>query len=162
MRPLGGTPMIEIIRANKENIGAYLKYFEPIGVYIDKREFVKNLDKENMDIFMLVENNKDTISIFGLNHLRVGVAEAWSIPGKLVEKRNKKVFCKTLMGMLNFAFDKMGLHRIEIAIPTYLGERGFKWAKFLGFQFEGICRAYNRDYQDHSIFSRIRVWQPEQ
>ena len=45
-------------------------------------------------------------------------------------------------------------HRIQSAVLTG-NERLERFAKFLGFQREGIMRQYGTDRKDYAIFARI-------
>lgn len=110
-----------------------------------------------------MDPNKDMVTLFykeeiicfaGVNHLRIGVCEAWIIRSSNINKC-KFSFFKTINKLINFVMDSMGVHRFEIAIlDTW--EHGHKWAKTLGFKFESVAEAYDFNKNDHAIYVRIK------
>ena len=108
------------------------------------------------DIVSLIHNN-EVICIAGINHLRIGVGEVWLISSDLINKC-KFEFYKTVRGLVKFVMEKMGIHRCELAIDLRWKE-GHKWATSLGFKFESIARAYDFNFNNHAIYTRIERWQ---
>ena len=105
------------------------------------------------DMISLFSPSGRVIAITGVNHLRLGVCEAWIIRGKGIDN-HKLDFFRTIKGLIEFVFEFMGIHRFEIAILNEW-EKGHKWAKTLGLEFEHICKAYDSLKRDHAIYTRI-------
>ena len=152
--------MIKIKSVNVNNYEYWVNKFEPTIEIPDLNgQMKRNLLNPNFDTFVMLEKD-EVICFFGLFHQRLGAAAAWIIPGVLIEKF-KFGFFKSIHRMLDFAYIRLGLHRIEIAISTEW-KKGGKWASKLGFQLEGVSRAYDSNFQDHYIYSRIEPWAQKQ
>lgn len=114
---------------------------------------MENMMDPKRDVVSLIKEG-EVICFAGVNHLRVGVGEVWLIGGKAIEKY-KFEFFKTVLGLIKFVEEQMNLHRIEMAVDCSWQD-GAKWARNLGFRFEGIARAYDFQRRDHAIYTRIR------
>lgn len=108
-----------------------------------------------IDIITLVRG-KAVVAFAGLVHQRNGVAEGAIIPGVLVDSYKKEFFIAIHGLVTQFVPKVFGIHRLEIAISNDW-EAGDKWARKLGFKFEGIARAWSQDKKDHSIYARVEV-----
>lgn len=113
---------------------------------------VANMMDPNKDIVSLIVEDK-VIAIAGINHLRLGVCEAWIIRGVGIDD-HKFDFFKTIKRLIDFTISTMDVHRFEIAIENSW-EKGHKWAKTLGLKFEHVCRSYDYMKRDHAIYTRI-------
>lgn len=132
---------------------AHLKNFTPREVIGDfETTMIENVMDPHKDIVAII-NGGETICIAGINHLRLGVCEAWLIPSDSVN-RYKLSFFKAVRRLVDFVFQNMSIHRFEIAIDCEWHE-GTKWAKALGFKFESIAREYDFNRRDHAIYTRI-------
>lgn len=113
---------------------------------------ITNLLDSSKDITSLHVGDK-VIAFAGINHLRLGVVEAWVIRGKGIDD-NKFEFFKKIKGLIDFVFEFMSVHRFEIAIDNEW-DKGHKWARTLGLELEHICKAYDHFRKDHAIYVRI-------
>ena len=113
---------------------------------------VANMMDPNKDIVSLIVGDK-VIAIAGINHLRLGVCEAWIIRGVGIDD-HKFDFFKTIKRLIDFTIATMDVHRFEIAIENSW-EKGHKWAETLGLKFEHVCRSYDYMKRDHAIYTRI-------
>jgi len=118
-----------------------------------KSTMIANLLDGTKDILSLFAPSGRVIAIAGINHLRLGVCEAWIIRGKGIDD-HKFDFFKTIKGLIEFVFEYMDIHRFEIAILNSW-EKGHKWAQTLGLEFEHICKSYDSLKRDHAIYTRI-------
>lgn len=133
----------------------HLENFEHSSIIPDlELSMVGNDMNPKVDIVALVNEYGDTVALAGVNHLRMGVGEVWIIRSELI-KEHKFDFFKTISGLIDFLFLVMGLHRVELAIICSW-EGGDKWANSLGFKFESITRAYDYQFNDHAIYTKIR------
>jgi ribosomal-protein-alanine N-acetyltransferase len=107
--------------------------------------------------------SRDTGTLYGgitLSNVRHGVAQCGSV-GYWVGAAHARngVMSEALQLLLNYAFDTLGLHRIEAAcLPSNAPSRGLL-AKS-GFIQEGLARQYlriNGIWQDHVFFAILRA-----
>lgn len=146
--------MIEIIHLTNKNFQGILEAFKPKLQYTDLVGVIKaGILDSRIDSYAMVKDDSEVICLVGLAHVRLGVAEAWVIQGILIDKYPRGFF-KSIKQLIDIGFRHMGLHRMEIAVDVDW-KSGDKWAKTLGFEFEGICRAYDISMKDHKIFSKI-------
>ena len=125
-----------------------------------REQMLINLQDPNKDIVSLFNASGRVIAFAGINHLRVGVCEAWIVRGKGINN-HRFHFYKAIRKLIDFVTREMQIHRFEIAISkTFIGGR--KWAESLGFKYEHTAEAYDLNYIDHDIFVRIKKWQQAQ
>ena len=132
----------------------HLKNFQCEDIIPDLEvSMMENMMNPKTDIVSLINDKGDVIAITGINHLRIGVGEVWTIRSSLINE-HKFEFYKTMKRLMDYLFQFMGLHRIELAvICSWIG--GDKWARSLGFSFEKIAKAYDYQFNDHAIYIRI-------
>jgi [ribosomal protein S5]-alanine N-acetyltransferase len=93
-----------------------------------------------------------------LSNIRRGVAQAATL-GYWVGQRHarKGYMTEAVRGAINFAFDELGLHRLEAAcLPA--NEPSRKLLARVGFSEEGQARAYlkiNGRWEDHMLFGMV-------
>ena len=146
------TSLVKITLKNMpEILGKFNSKLECIDLDGDIEKAV--LD-ETVDIMAMIEG-EEVLCLFGLRHQRPGSAEAWVLPGEVLD-RYKFTFFKTIYRTIDFVFEKEVIHRMEMALDSRWKEAS-KWASKLGFDFEGLARAYDAHKVDHLIFARIRV-----
>lgn len=93
-----------------------------------------------------------------LSHLRRGVAQTASVGYWMGEAHaNQGAMSEAMLALLPYAFDRLGLHRVEAAcLPTNKPSRALL-AK-LGFREEGYAVRYlkiNGTWQDHVLHSLL-------
>ncbi len=129
--------------------------------------FVPRDGYENLENDMrgnLADPTRDLVSIFrddtviaivGLNRLRVGVGEVWLICSKFVNEI-PYAFFRFIDQLINiFVMELMGLHRVQMAVDCRL-PKNVKWAKTLGFQYEGLMKRYDLEGNDHYLYAKVR------
>lgn len=119
-----------------------------------KRDLTESSENKNVDMITMFDSYDDVVCIMGVNHLRLGVAEAWLVPGVLVDEYKYSFFRAAHNIIYKYLFPIMGLHRIQIAIEKDW-KKGNKWAKTLGFSFEGVMKAYDVHKVDHNLYAKV-------
>lgn len=94
------------------------------------------------------------IAIFGWAFLSPKVVQLWGLLSEEVRSR-KILFHKTVREFLIYAFEKYGLQRMQFSVRVGF-KVGWDWARSLGFQCEGIMRAYGPEATDYWLFARVR------
>lgn len=152
--------MLEMVATTKEHIEGFTPKIELGVLGLEwKDDLYNKIESETVDCISLMDD-KEVICFAGIVYsYRPGVAEAWVLEGMKM-KNYAKSLVESLRGMIYFASQNLGIHRMEMAVSTKWKE-GAKWARILGFQYEGICRAYDRRMEDHFMFARI-TWPQEQ
>lgn len=145
--------MINIVAFNLE----HLQSFDPKSDFEDlERDMSRNILNNSMLILSLIWEEK-TLAIVGVTQFRTGVGELWLLPSVNVDKV-KFTFFKKIKNLINYVFNSLNFHRLEIAIDNEW-EHGKKWARKLGFNFGHICEAYDTNYRDHAIYYKVMRWQ---
>ncbi len=94
-----------------------------------------------------------------LSNVRRGVAQSASLGYWVGEPYARQGYMsEALRAVLDFAFDRLALHRVEAAcLPDNAASQGL--LRKIGFQEEGCCREYlriNGRWQDHRLFAMLR------
>jgi ribosomal-protein-alanine N-acetyltransferase len=95
----------------------------------------------------------------GLNNVRRGVAQSASVGYWIgADHARQGYMTEALKATLEFAFDHLGLHRIEAAcLPSNAASR--RLLAKLGFREEGLARRFlriNNAWEDHVLFGILR------
>lgn len=142
--------MIEVKKFKLE----HLDKFDPSNIIADFRlSMLENHMNPKVDIVSLVNDEGQVVCFAGVNHLRTGVGEVWVIRSELINS-HKFEFYKAMRGLIDFLIVNMELHRVELAIDCRW-KGGDKWARSIGFSFESVKKAYDFNYNDHAIYTRI-------
>jgi ribosomal-protein-alanine N-acetyltransferase len=109
----------------------------------------------------LICRNEDDAVLGGvtLSNVRRGVAQNANLGYWIGERHARQGYMtEALVGVLDFAFDHLGLHRVEAAcLPSNEASKGLL-AK-VGFAEEGYSRDYlriNGTWQDHLLFAILK------
>ena len=117
-----------------------------------KMEF--NLSRAESNFVSVISPIGQVVSVIGMKYIRTGVAEVGIFRSPALEKR-KLDFARFMKWMVDeYIVQNYKIHRLEIYCDKDWS-MGHRWASFLGFQFEGVCRAYGEDLKDYNQFSRI-------
>lgn len=97
----------------------------------------------------------EPLAIFGWYLISPGVAQVW---GLLSEKtqNHKKSFHKAVKLFLPYSIQKLEIRRMQISVRCHF-HQGWRWAKKLGFNCEGVMKQYGPDGIDCWLFSRIQT-----
>lgn len=90
---------------------------------------------------------RETIAVGGVVVLWPGVGEAWMLTTPGVE-RYPQFLCRSAVTAIEAAVLTHGLHRVQVSVGCK-NTRAIRFAIWLGFESEGICKAYGPDRQDY-------------
>jgi len=117
--------------------------------------------REDLGYSWLIFRRSDHVMIGGLtlSNLRRGVAQMASLGYWVGETHARHGYMtEALLALLPYAFDRLGLHRIEAAcLPNNIASR--RLLAGLGFVEEGHARRYlriNGSWQDHVLYSLLK------
>ena len=102
-------------------------------------------------------NEKEIIGIAGVVILWPGVGEAWTFLNPSF-KRYAKSIHRAVKEKLQEIMDTFNLHRVQTTVLDGF-EAGIRWVKRLGFEEEGIMKAYGPNGEDFIRFARVRKCQ---
>ncbi len=150
----------------RENSRAFLTPWEPSWPIDDLtrpafRRRLKRYAREIKDgiaapLFIFEKETDELMGSCVLSNIRYGVSRMCTMGYWIGESFNGKGYMKEAVNVaLEYAFDRLGLHRVEAAcIPTNESSKGL--LRSTGFQEEGYARQYlyiNGDWQDHILFA---------
>jgi [ribosomal protein S5]-alanine N-acetyltransferase len=109
--------------------------------------------------FFIFAYDETLVGGAGLSNLRRGVSETASLGYWVGEPYARQGYMTAALPLvLDFAFDRLRLHRVEAAcLPTNLPSRSL--LARAGFQLEGYARQYlciDGKWQDHLLFAILR------
>jgi [ribosomal protein S5]-alanine N-acetyltransferase len=109
--------------------------------------------------FLIFAQDETLVGGVGLSNLRRGVSETASLGSWVGEAcARQRYMTAALPLVLDFAFDRLGLHRVEAAcLPTNIPSRAL--LARAGFHQEGYARGYlciEGKWQDHLLFAILR------
>lgn len=109
--------------------------------------------------FFIFTHDDTLVGGVGLSNLRRGVSETASLGYWVGEAfARQRYMTAALPLVLDFAFERLGLHRVEAAcLPTNIPSRSL--LARAGFQQEGYARQYlciEGKWQDHLLFAILR------
>ena len=109
--------------------------------------------------FFIFAHDETLLGGIGLSNIRRGVSETASLGYWVGEAfARQRYMTETLPLVLDFAFDRLGLHRVEAACLTTNTPSRSLLAR-AGFQQEGYAREYlciEGKWQDHLLFAILR------
>jgi [ribosomal protein S5]-alanine N-acetyltransferase len=114
---------------------------------------------QGYSFFIFRQDGARLVGGIGLSNIRRGVAETGSLGYWVGQAHARKGYMSEALALvLDFAFDRLRLHRVEAAcLPTNGPSRGLL-AK-TGFREEGYARKYlciDGKWQDHVLFGMLR------
>lgn len=135
---------------------SHLNHFEPKDKFENlERDMSRNIMDISKTMLTLFWEEK-VLAIVGVTEFRKGAGEVWLLPSVHVDKC-KLYFYKTVKSLIyDFVFPVLKFHRLELAIEAGW-MKGMKWAEKLGFTKTYLCEAYDSNYTDHWIYTRI-LW----
>ncbi len=87
----------------------------------------------------------------GIKKFWDGVGEAWGVPSIIASQYKKEIY----RAAINFLVDHLEFHRVQVTVIDGFAI-GEKFARNLGFEFEGVLRKYGQNKQDFKMFSLVR------
>ncbi len=149
---------------NREN----LRSIEPIRpeefytVFFQKRLMEPNFTEQLYEFGIFEE--KELIGKIKLSNLVRGACQ-WAVLGYWLDEdqRNKGYATQAVRGILRFAFQELGLHRIQASVlPSNLPS--IRVLEKCGFERIGLARQYlkiNGVWEDHYLYQIVREEQKE-
>jgi len=132
----------------------HLDYFEELKDYgisylpsQNRKHYIIEQSKSGPCIVAVLHN--EPVAIFGAVILWKGVAEGWSVISDKA-RRYRIAMCKSAFAFFDIIHILYDLHRLQITVKTE-DERAVAWATYLGFEPEGLMKAYSSDKEDTYI-----------
>lgn len=123
------------------------------------RRYSRELKEDSSYPFFLFRAEDD--ELLGsciLSNVRRGVAQSCSLGYWVGEEfAGKGLMSEAVRALIPFAFDRLGLHRVEAACLV-VNEPSQKLLRRVGFTDEGTARKYlriNGEWQDHLLFAML-------
>ena len=123
------------------------------------RRYSRELKEDSSYPFFLYrEADNQLLGSAILSNVRRGVAQSCALGYWVGEEYSGRgLMSEAVRALIPFAFDRLGLHRIEAAcLPV--NEPSQKLLRRVGFQDEGTARKYlriNGEWQDHLLFAML-------
>lgn len=117
----------------------------------DRKSYIIQQSEAGPSIIAMLDNKP--VAVFGAVIFWKGVAEAWSIITDDA-RRYKINITKAALAFFDIIHILYDLHRIQITVKKD-DDRAVAWATYLGFEPEGLLRAYSSDKEDLYIMGII-------
>jgi RimJ/RimL family protein N-acetyltransferase len=114
-----------------------------------KSGFIGNEAYKGVTLF----NNDDILAVGGVHTLWEGVGECWIMLSKSGRKKPFTVAKYTFV-LFDNMISQENIIRLQASIAS-TDDKALKFAKWLGFEFEGIMRKYGPDGDDYYRVARI-------
>lgn len=98
-------------------------------------------------------HNDEPIAIVGWYLISPGVLQVWSLISDGVSQC-PIAFHKSVRLLIEHGFERFELRRMQMSVRLGFGP-GWKWAKALGFNCEGVMKKYGTDGSDYWLFARV-------
>jgi len=96
---------------------------------------------------------EEILGIFGGFFIAPNVLQVWSLLSNSIYKY-PLIFHKTCLKIINSYFSRLRLQRMQMSVMVG-STKGWRWAKALKFDCEGIMRGYGPAGHDCWLFGRI-------
>lgn len=126
------------------------------SLLVDMKSIMVDRVKEYKKIGPVVAaiRDSDTLGIGGVGQIHTGVGTAWLLVSKEFLKYPKALLTLSRQ-IIAEAFDGLNLHRLQIDVdPKY--KENIRFAKRLGFKFEGTMLQYGTRGEDYCRFVQLR------
>lgn len=90
---------------------------------------------------------------FGIRTIFPGVGEAWLLPGADIDRHAISV-CRGSRRIYQHFIDEGVFRRIHVVVDP-ANDTAFRFAKWNGFDVEGVMRKFGVDGSDHLLMARI-------
>ena len=128
--------------------------FEPI----DDQDFWElmewNIRLKDRNFVSVIGVSGVVLAIVGMTYIRRGVAEVGVFRSKSYDKK-KGLYARFMKFLLDeYLPENFDIVRLELYIDIDW-PKADRWASFLGFEYEGICKCYDIEKKDHKQYARI-------
>jgi 3'-phosphoadenosine 5'-phosphosulfate sulfotransferase (PAPS reductase)/FAD synthetase len=110
----------------------------------------QTLSTLNLDYAKSFIKDSKIIFVLGLQLIRQGVAQCWSIPTIYTEKNKLFVYKKTINFIKQYA-KKLNIHRLQ----TPVNDENVKWIETLGFKKESTLKKITFDKKDEYLYVKF-------
>lgn len=93
------------------------------------------------------------LAIAGVQIIRRKVAEVFSLPS-IYAKKFPKEYLNVMRQIVDSSYRIFDLHRLQLTIVDS-DIMGLKWAKSLGFTYEGLLVKYGENGENHFLFAKV-------
>lgn len=153
--------IFKLIDSDRENLRTWLSFIDSTKEIADTKDFIHSvlfLPKEIRDLVTVIIYNEQKIGLIGFK-LTDFVNKKTEI-GYWISKEfeNKGIVTKSVVKMIDYAFNNLELNRIQIKCGIG-NEKSSKIPKKLNFKFEGIERSaelLNGKFIDAEVYSILK------
>jgi hypothetical protein len=132
----------------------HLDFFKPRDDFEDiQRDMQDNMSNPMMDMVTVVHNNQ-ILCISGCTELRAGVGEVWLLVDEAFKYHRIRFVRAVKTLMEEYLVKERRFYRLQMAIDASINERQ-RWAEYLGFEKEGLMKAYDTLRNDHYLYARV-------
>lgn len=135
---------------------------------LDLREHEKNFHASTTDLSSFVSHmiekdcawtlvgKSEVLTIVGFLELLPGTYELWQLPSVHIPS-DSFTYSRSLADLFEYEASKIKPRRVQ----SHCLKDGIngRWMKFLGFEKEGLLKAYGPGGEDYEIFGRVFKWE---
>ncbi|MGE0489635.1 MAG: GNAT family N-acetyltransferase [Vulcanimicrobiota bacterium] len=153
--------MFELVERYRESLEPWLWWVETTRSVEDTKFFIASLKKVGIyeqGLVFAIRHRREFAGTVGFHngngaHMRAEIGY-WLAP----PFEGRGVMTKSCLACLEYAFGKVGVHRIELRTRAE-NERSVAMAIRLGFSFEGVEREglrRGKEFHDHNVYSLLK------
>lgn len=109
---------------------------------------------ENVTGFALTGEDGRVWVCYGLEPQHPGVVRGWSLIAEGIPR--SAMLLMTRLSIKEVAYQLKKNHRIEMIVDTMFVQ-GHRWARMLGFEWEGTMRQWSPDRRDMDLYAIVRT-----
>ena len=123
---------------------------QTMGLFDDYHSYLQSY--ANAGTAFTVLGGGEIHAMFGMWQLWPGVAEAWLIPSKHINKKTIALHRGSLR-FFEYASNETGIKRLQFTVNSQ-NVRADRWARRCHFQKEGVLKQYGPDGSDYFMYAR--------
>ena len=104
--------------------------------------------------YSILDPQGHVIAVMGATPLHRNSIEVWALVDKKAVKQSK-YYSHATKFLIEHNFDMLNMVRMQVIIKADQ-KWADRWAKFLGFEREGVLRRYGEEAEDHVIYAKVR------
>ncbi|GAB6107547.1 GNAT family N-acetyltransferase [Fusibacter bizertensis] len=135
----------------------YTPETQKISLELDYQGMIRG---EMIRFWIIDKKSNEVIGSVALTNIIKGVFKSCFIGYKLSKEYiNQGLMTEAVQAVINYAFDEIGLHRVEANIMPH-NFSSIRVVEKLGFEYEGCSKQYlkiNGNWEDHNRYSLINV-----
>jgi len=122
-----------------------------MGLFADYNSYLQNYAAAGT-AFTVLGNGK-IHAMFGMWQLWPGVAEAWLIPSKHIDKKTIALH-RGALRFFEYISNETGIKRLQFTVHSQ-NVRADRWAQRCHFEKEGVLKNYGPDGSDYFMYARL-------